>query len=218
MSEKSAAVHNIFSTSSQGNISLGTVKEWFTLSTSSTPATPSTSFPVLGWSTPDLSAAAFVAPGATVIGHVELAPGASIWYGAVVRGDVERIVIGQSTNVQDGAILHGDPGNPTVLEAYVTVGHRAVIHSAHVEQGCLIGIGAIVLDGVRIGAGSIVGAGAVVTKDVPARSLVLGIPAKVARQLSEAEAADLIDHAKKYEQLALIHAGKNTESGSSITP
>jgi carbonic anhydrase/acetyltransferase-like protein (isoleucine patch superfamily) len=189
-----------------------------TASTSSTPATPSTGFPVLGWSTPDLSAAAFVAPGATVIGQVELAPGASIWYGAVVRGDVERIVIGQSTNVQDGAILHGDPGKPTVLEAYVTVGHRAVIHSAHVEQGCLIGIGAIVLDGVRIGAGSIVGAGAVVTKDVPARSLVLGIPAKVVRQLSDAEAADLIDHAKKYEQLALIHASKTTEPGSSINP
>lgn len=187
-------------------------------SSHSTSSNHSTAFPVLGWSPPDLSAAAFVAPGATVIGQVEVAAGASIWYGAVVRGDVERIVIGPSTNVQDGAILHGDPGKPTVLEAYVTVGHRAVIHSAHVEQGCLIGIGAIVLDGVRVGAGSIVGAGAVVTKDVPERSLVLGVPAKVVRQLSEAEAADLIEHAKKYEQLALAHAGKGTEVRSSITP
>lgn len=175
----------------------------------SKPSNSSKAFPVLSWVPPDLSAAAFVAPNATVIGQVEVATGASIWYGAVVRGDVERIVIGQSSNIQDGAILHGDPGQPTVLEAYVTMGHRAVIHSAHVEQGCLIGIGAIVLDGVRIGAGSIVGAGAVVTKDVPERSLVLGIPAKVIRHLSEAEVADLINHAEKYEQLALAHAGKN---------
>lgn len=191
-------------------IRLGTLKERFTLSTFSTPTDPPTEFFQISCLPPDLSAAAFIAPGATVIGQVEVAAGASIWYGAVVRGDVERIVIGQSTNIQDGAILHGDPGQPTVLEAYVTVGHRAVIHSAHVEQGCLIGIGAIVLDGVRIGAGSIVGAGAVVTKNVPERSLVLGIPAKVVRQLSEAEAADLVNHAKKYEQLALMHAGKGS--------
>ncbi len=173
----------------------------------SIPSSPLEPFPVLGCLAPDLSAAAFVAPNATVIGQVEIATGASIWYGAVVRGDVERILIGQSTNIQDGAILHGDPGKPTVLEAYVTVGHRAVIHSAYVEQGCLIGIGAIVLDGVRVGAGSIVGAGAVVTKDVPERSLVLGMPAKVVRQLSESEVANLIEHAKKYEQLALVYAG-----------
>ncbi|RMF66867.1 MAG: gamma carbonic anhydrase family protein, partial [Cyanobacteria bacterium J069] len=111
----------------------------------------------LPWPLPDCSKAAFVASNATVMGWVELGEGASVWYGAVVRGDVEQIRIGRCTNIQDGAILHGDPGQPTVLEDYVTVGHRAVIHSAHVEQGCLIGIGAIVLDGVRGGAGSIVG-------------------------------------------------------------
>ncbi len=93
------------------------------------------------------------------------------------------------------------------------MGHRAVIHSAHIERGCLIGIGAIVLDGVRVGTGSIVGAGAVVTKDVPARSLVVGVPGKVLRQLSEAEVEALIDHAKRYEQLALVHAGKGTDVG-----
>ncbi|HEY9885317.1 MAG TPA: gamma carbonic anhydrase family protein, partial [Thermosynechococcaceae cyanobacterium] len=155
------------------------------------------------WAAPDCSQAAFVAANATVIGRVTIAAGASIWYGAVVRGDVEAIVIGECTNIQDGAILHGDPGNPTVLEDHVTVGHRAVIHSAYVERGCLIGIGAIVLDGVRVGTGSIVGAGAVVTKDVPARSLVVGIPGKVLRQLSDEEATELIDHAKHYETLAL---------------
>jgi carbonic anhydrase/acetyltransferase-like protein (isoleucine patch superfamily) len=162
------------------------------------------------WPAPDLTPAAFVAPGATVMGQVTLGKGCSIWYGAVLRADVEAIQVGAHTNVQDGAILHGDPGEPTVLEDYVTVGHRAVIHSAHVEQGCLIGIGAIVLNGVRIGAGSIVGAGALVTKDVPPRSLVVGLPAKVVRPISEEEAADLIDHAKKYHRLALIHGGKET--------
>lgn len=170
------------------------------------------------WTRPDLSNAAFVAPSATVVGQVFLAAGASVWYGAVVRGDVEQIRVGRCTNIQDGAILHGDPGQPTVLEDYVTVGHRAVIHSAHIEQGCLIGIGAIVLDGVRVGAGSIVGAGAVVTKDVPGRSLVVGIPAKVVRSLSEAEAADLIDHAKKYEKLARVHAGMGSDLGFERLP
>ncbi len=167
------------------------------------------------WTPPDLSQAAFVAPNATVVGQVTIAHRASIWYGAVLRGDVEEIVIGQGTNVQDGAILHGDPGKPTVLEEFVTVGHRAVVHSAYVERGCLIGIGAIILDGVRIGAGSIIGAGAVVTKDVPSRSLVVGIPGTVIRQVSDAEADELIEHAHRYEKLALVHAGRGQDLGFS---
>jgi carbonic anhydrase/acetyltransferase-like protein (isoleucine patch superfamily) len=162
------------------------------------------------WSTPDLTAASFVAANAIVMGEVEVGEGASIWYGAVVRGDVEKILIGECTNVQDGAILHGDPGEPTVLEAYVTIGHRAVVHSAHIGRGSLIGIGAIVLDGVKVGAGCIVGAGSVVTKDVPERSLVVGVPAKVVRSISEDEAAGLIDHAQRYQQLAMVHAGTGT--------
>ena len=165
------------------------------------------------WPRVDVSEAAFVAATATVIGRVVVAAGASIWYGAVVRGDVEVIEIGPHTNVQDGAILHGDPGLPTILEDYVTVGHRAVVHSAHIEQGCLIGIGAVVLNGVRVGTGSIIGAGAVVAKDVPPYSLVVGVPAKVRRQVSQAEAAELIEHARKYEQLALVHAGRGTNLG-----
>lgn len=165
------------------------------------------------WHPPDLSAAAFVAANATVVGWVQLAAGASVWYGAVVRGDIERIVIGAGTNVQDGAILHGDPGKPTILEDYVTVGHRAVVHSAHIERGCLIGIGSVVLDGVRVGAGSIIGAGAVVNKDVPPRSLVVGVPAKRLREVSLAEAAELIEHARRYEKLALVHAGKGSDLG-----
>lgn len=165
------------------------------------------------WPRVDVSEAAFVAATATVIGRVVVAAGASIWYGAVVRGDVEVIEIGPHTNVQDGAILHGDPGLPTILEDYVTVGHRAVVHSAHIEQGCLIGIGAVVLNGVRVGTGSIIGAGAVVAKDVPPYSLVVGVPGKVRRQVSQAEAAELIEHARKYEQLALVHAGRGTNLG-----
>ncbi len=165
------------------------------------------------WPAPDVSQAAFVADNATVIGKVEVGKGASIWYGAVVRGDVDVVRIGDHSNVQDGAVLHGDPHLPTVLEDFVTVGHRAVIHSAHIERGCLIGIGAIILNGVRIGAGSMVGAGAVVNRDVPPGSLVVGVPGKIFRPLSAEESADLLEHAKKYEQLALVHAGKGTNLG-----
>jgi carbonic anhydrase/acetyltransferase-like protein (isoleucine patch superfamily) len=165
------------------------------------------------WAPVDISRAAFVATNAVVMGRVSIESGASIWYGAVVRGDVERIEIGTCTNVQDGAIIHGDPGHPTILESYVTVGHRAVVHSAYIETGCLIGIGAIVLDDVRIGKGSIIGAGCVVTKDVPPRSLMVGVPAKCLRQVDEPEAQGLILHAQKYEQLALVHAGKGKDLG-----
>lgn len=167
---------------------------------------------------PDLSLAAFVAPNAVIIGWVKIAAGVNIWYGAVVRGDVEQIEIGECTNIQDGAILHGDPGKPTILEDHVTVGHRAVVHSAYIERGSLIGIGAIVLDGVRVGSGSIIGAGAVVTKDVPPRSLVVGVPAKRLREVSDAEAAELIEHAQRYEKLALVHAGIGTDLGFTTTP
>ena len=155
---------------------------------------------------PDMGLAAFVADNATVLGNVAIAEGASIWYGAIVRGDLEKIQLGRYSNVQDGAVLHGDPGIETVLEDYVTIGHKAVVHSAHIETGSLIGIGAIILDGVRIGAGSIIGAGCVVTKDVPRRSLMVGIPAKKIKTIDDAKADGLIEHAKKYYQLALRHS------------
>jgi len=165
------------------------------------------------WTSPDFSQAAFIAANAVVIGSVKIAVGVSVWYGAVVRGDVERIEIGECTNIQDGAILHGDPGFPTILEDHVTVGHRAVVHSAYIERGSLIGIGAVILDGVRVGTGSIIGAGAVVTKDVPPMSLVVGIPGKVQRQVTEVEAAELIEHAERYQKLALVHADKGSDIG-----
>lgn len=167
------------------------------------------------WTSPDFSQAAFIAGNAVVMGSVNIAAGVSIWYGAVVRGDVEQIEIGECTNIQDGAILHGDVGFPTIIEDHVTVGHRAVVHSAYIEHGSLIGIGAVILNGVRVGAGSIIGAGAVVTKNVPPLSLVVGIPGKVLRQVTDVEAAELIEHAKCYQKLALVHAGKGTDIGFS---
>jgi carbonic anhydrase/acetyltransferase-like protein (isoleucine patch superfamily) len=165
------------------------------------------------WPSVDLSLASFVASNAVVIGQVSLDKGSSVWYGAVVRADVERIQIGAYTNIQDGAVLHGDPGKVTVLEDYVTVGHRAVIHAAHIEKGALIGIGAVILDGVRVGTGSIIGAGSIVTKDVPPYSLVVGIPARKVRDISPEEAEELIEHAKRYEKLAKVHAGTGVELG-----
>lgn len=157
------------------------------------------------WPAPAVAKAAFIAPNATLIGQVSLAIGASIWYGAVLRGDIEAIHVGAYTNVQDGAVIHCDPGQPVVLEDSVTVGHRAVIHSAHVEQGSLIGIGAIILNGVRVGASSLIGAGAVVTKDVPPRSLVMGVPGKVVKTIEEEQARGFLQHAQDYFRLALAH-------------
>ncbi len=170
-------------------------------------------FPPSFWSPVDCSQAAFVANNATVLGKVTLKEGSSIWYSSVVRADVEAIIVGRYSNVQDGAVLHGDPGIVTTLEDYVTVGHRAVIHSAHIEQGCLIGIGAIILDGVRIGAGSIIGAGAIVTKDIEPRSLAMGIPARPKRETTDLEVENLREHALHYYKLALVHAGKGTDLG-----
>jgi carbonic anhydrase/acetyltransferase-like protein (isoleucine patch superfamily) len=161
----------------------------------------------------DFPSVAFIAETASVMGDVSLGEGASIWHTAVVRADIEKIMIGNYTNVQDGAILHGDVAQLTILEDYVTVGHRAVIHSAHIKRGCLIGIGAIVLNGVTIGEGSIIGAGCVVTKDVEPYSLMVGIPARKLREVSQEEAEELIEHAQKYYQLALYHAGKSDRKG-----
>jgi carbonic anhydrase/acetyltransferase-like protein (isoleucine patch superfamily) len=155
---------------------------------------------------PNLDQALFIAANATIIGSVTLSAGVSIWYGAILRGDVEPIVIGEGTNIQDGSILHGDPGEPIILGASVTVGHRVVIHSAEIQRGCLLGIGSIILNGASIGEGSIVGAGAVVTKPVPPRSLVMGIPAKIVREVSDQEAEDLIAHAQRYQILAEHHS------------
>lgn len=163
----------------------------------------------LSWPEPQVHPQAWVAPSAVLIGDVRLAAGASLWPTAVARGDVCPIVIGEGSNVQDGAVLHGDPGQPVAIGADVTIGHRAVVHGATLEDGCLIGIGAVVLNGVTVGAGALVAAGAVVTKDVPAGALVMGAPAVVKRQLSPEAIAEQRQHARRYRQLAMVHAGRS---------
>ena len=158
------------------------------------------------WPDPQIDAAAWVAESAVVIGNVQMAAGSSLWPTAVARGDLEQISIGAGSNVQDGAVLHGDPGQPVRIGADVTVGHRAVIHGATIEDGCLVGIGAIVLNGVTIGAGALVAAGSVVTKDVPPGTLVMGMPAAVKRELSPEAIDQQLCHARRYAQLAASHA------------
>lgn len=160
------------------------------------------------WPEPSVHPEAWVAPSAVVIGDVAIGAGASLWPLAVARGDLCSIQIGANSNVQDGAVLHGDPGQPVLIGAGVTIGHRAVVHGATLEDGCLIGIGAIVLNGVRVGEGALVAAGAVVTRDVPPRTLVAGIPAQAKRHLSELEAAEQLQHALRYSELAAAHAGR----------
>ena len=153
----------------------------------------------------------WVAATAVVVGDVELAPGASVWPTAVLRGDLASIRIGANSNVQDGAVLHGDPGAPVVIAPQVTIGHRAVIHGATVEEGALVGIGAIVLNGVTVGAGAMVAAGAVVTRDVPPGMLVAGVPARPVRSLSEEAMAEQRRHADRYAQLARTHGDLGAE-------
>jgi carbonic anhydrase/acetyltransferase-like protein (isoleucine patch superfamily) len=131
---------------------------------------------------------AFIAPGAVVLGEVTLAARSSVWYGAVLRGDMAPIIVGEATNLQDGTIVHVDEGTPTRIGARVGVGHRAILHGCTVEDDCLIGMGSILLNGVHVGTGSVVAAGAVVPEGtrVPPGSLVVGIPARVARPVDDA--------------------------------
>lgn len=131
---------------------------------------------------------AFIARGAIVLGDVELGRGSSVWYNSVIRGDTERVAIGDETNIQDLSMVHADPGFPCLIGPRVSVGHRVILHGCIVEEECLIGMGAILLNGVRVGRGSVVGAGAVLVEgmDVPSGSVVLGVPGKVVRAVDEA--------------------------------
>jgi carbonic anhydrase/acetyltransferase-like protein (isoleucine patch superfamily) len=134
--------------------------------------------------------------------------GASVWYTAVLRADLEPITLGAGSNIQDGAVLHADPGFPLSIGAGVSVGHRAVLHGCTIGDGSLIGMGAVVMNGARIGAGTLVAAGAVVLEgtEVPPGSLVAGLPAKVRRALTGDEAAGLRLNAEGYREMARVHA------------
>ncbi|MFJ8185326.1 gamma carbonic anhydrase family protein [Streptomyces sp. NPDC096105] len=161
----------------------------------------------IGGREPRIDEGVFVAPTASVIGDVTLRAGASVWYGAVLRGDVESIAVGADSNVQDNCTLHADPGFPVTVGERVSIGHNAVVHGAAVGDDCLIGMGATVLNGAVIGAGSLVAAQALVPQGmrVPPGSLVAGVPAKVRRELTPEEREGLTLNGTMYAELAKAH-------------
>lgn len=156
---------------------------------------------------PQIADSAWVAPGAYVVGKVHLGEESSVWYGAVLRGDTEPIRVGSRTNIQDGCVLHADPGYPAVVGEGCVVGHRAVVHGCEIGDNCLIGMSATILNGAKIGEGSIVAAGAVVPegKEYPPRSLIVGVPAKRIREVTEEQTKDITRGAREYVERAASH-------------
>lgn len=157
--------------------------------------------------TPQIHPSAYVAPGATVIGDVVLGEDVNVWPGAVLRGDVGRIVVGARSNIQDGTVVHVDTGGETVLGSDVTVGHLAMLHSCRIDNGTLIGMSATVLSRSEVGQCCIIAAGAVVREGqvIPEFSLAAGVPAAVKRELDKASREDRVKHAASYVELARRH-------------
>lgn len=158
-----------------------------------------------GETAPNIHPTTFIAEDAIVIGDVEIGEDASVWFGSIIRGDVNYIRIGARTNIQDATVIHvTSKTHPTILEEEITVGHRVTLHGCYVERGCLIGIGAILLDGVRIGKNSLVAAGSLLTPNtqIPPHSLVMGAPAKVKRELNADELALLERSWRNYVELS----------------
>lgn len=155
----------------------------------------------------NLHPSAFIAPSADVMGDVDLAEDASVWYQTVLRGDIGPIRIGARSNIQDLTMVHVDEGLPCTIGADVTVGHRCVLHGCTIEDECLVGMGSVLLNSVRVGSGSIIGAGSVVTegRDIPAGSLVMGVPAKVVRPVDKDLRARIRLSADHYVGLARLH-------------
>jgi len=153
---------------------------------------------------PTIHPSAWIVPGATVVGDVTLAEQSSVWYGAVLRGDINRIIIGPRSNIQDNAVVHLDTGYPTTMGELVTVGHSAIVHACKIDNEVLVGMGAIILDDVEVGPRSIIGANALVTlgMKIPPGSLVLGSPAKIRRQLTLDEQNDIARWAWSYVETA----------------
>lgn len=169
----------------------------------------------IGTKQPQVAATAFVAAEAVVIGDVTIGEHASVWPGAVIRGDNEPIRIGNDSNVQEGAVLHADPGYPLTIGERVTIGHQAMLHGCTVGNGSLIGIQAVVMNGAVIGEGSIVGAQALVTegKQFAARSLVMGSPGKLVREMSEDDAAKVARAADVYVRKAKTYPAEMVKVG-----
>ncbi len=156
----------------------------------------------LGEHAPDIDPSAYITDNATLLGKVTVGPMASVWFGVTLRGDNERITIGENSNVQEGTVMHTDMGYPLTVGSNVTIGHQAMLHGCTVGDGSLIGIQAVVLNGAKIGKGCLVGAGALVTegKEFPDNSLIIGSPAKAVRTLTAEEIARLQDSANHYAQ------------------
>ena len=150
---------------------------------------------------------AFVHPEALVCGDVTLGARVSIWPTAVLRGDTDRIIVGEESNVQDGTVVHVDRGVPTTIGRRVAIGHRAIVHGATIDDDCLIAMGAILLNGVQIGSGSIIGAGAVCREGmrIPPNSLVLGVPGRVVRETTDAERERIVRTVQSYLELQQAH-------------
>jgi carbonic anhydrase/acetyltransferase-like protein (isoleucine patch superfamily) len=174
--------------------------------TSAVPPLEALVLPIHG-NTPDVERAAFLAPGAVLIGAVTLGEGTSVWYGCVLRADGGTITVGRDVNIQDGSILHADPGFPAVLGDRVSLGHGAIVHGATVEDDVLIGMRATVLNGARIGRGSLVAAGALVRPgtEVPPGSLVAGVPAVVRRPVTDEERTMIERTTPSYQRHAAAH-------------
>lgn len=157
-----------------------------------------------GKKNPKIHPSVFLAPGCHVIGDVTVDKNASVWFAAVLRGDLAPVRVGEGTNIQDGCVVHVDRNEPCILKKGIIMGHQATAHACTIENGVLVGIGARILSGAQIGEFSLIGAGAVVLEKakIPPRSLVLGVPGKVIRELTPAEAATHVPWAKRYEALA----------------
>lgn len=159
---------------------------------------------------PEIAENVFVAPNATIIGNVKIAAHASVWYGAVLRGDNDLIEVGKNSNIQDLSVIHVDPGKPVHIGTNCTIGHRAIIHGAYIDDNVLVGMGAIIMNNVRIGKNCIIGANALITegKEIPDGSMVLGSPGKVVKSLNEEQIQDIqrnadvyVENAKRFREL-----------------
>ncbi|MCF8786215.1 gamma carbonic anhydrase family protein [Rhodococcus ruber] len=162
----------------------------------------------LGNHCPDVHATSWIAPNATVIGKVCLGKYVGIWYNAVIRGDMELITIGDQTNIQDGCVLHADPGIPLTVGSGVSLGHNAILHGCEIGDDVLVGMGATVLNGAKIGSGTLIAANALVLQDaeIPPGSLVAGVPGKVRRDITDAERDSIKRNAAMYLDALHMHS------------
>jgi carbonic anhydrase/acetyltransferase-like protein (isoleucine patch superfamily) len=169
----------------------------------------------LGEHAPEIDASAFVADSANLVGKVTVEANASVWFGVTIRGDNERITIGENSNVQEGTVMHTDMGFPLTVGKNVTIGHQAMLHGCTIGDGALIGIQAVVLNGAKIGKGCLVGAGALVTegKEFPDNSLILGSPAKVVRTLTEEDLQRLAGNSASYVERGQMFKAKLKKIG-----